>query len=314
MPLVDSKGVLTFALNNRFAVGAFNAYNLEMAQAIIEAAEEEKAPVIVQISQGALEYAPEHCYAGLVRTLAEMVSVPVVCHLDHGVSFEVVVRCLRAGFTSLMFDGSAFPMNENIRLTKELVRIAHAAGIPLEGEIGKIPDAAKGPISPEEMQQFMTTPEEALEFVEETGVDALAVAVGSAHRMRVQTATLDIERIARIREKVMVPLVLHGASGVRDSSLKEAIQAGIAKINFATELNKAYTSALREKLAQDPDVVDVRKYGVLARERVKAVVKEKMRLVGASGRAKEVLEFINTLHGPKGERKSLEDEKGATVE
>lgn len=307
MPLVDSKGMLIFALDNRFAVGAFNAYNLEMAQAIVEAAEEEKAPVIVQISQGALEYAPEQCYAGLVRTLAEAASVPVVCHLDHGVSFEVVIRCLRAGFTSLMFDGSALSMEENIRVTRELVRIAHAVGIPLEGEIGKIPDAAKGPLSPEEMRQFMTTPEEAVQFVEGTGVDALAVAVGSAHRMRVQSAVLDIERIARIREKVGIPLVLHGASGVRDSSVKEAIQAGIAKINFATELNKAFTSALREKLAQDPEVVDVRKYGAPARERVKTVVKEKIRILGAAGKAGEVLRYLGLSPGGRTAKEAPEN-------
>ncbi|CEP68259.1 Ketose-bisphosphate aldolase, class-II [Moorella glycerini] len=296
MPLVDSKGMLVFALNNRFAVGAFNAYNLEMAQGIVEAAEEEDAPVIVQISQGALEYASEQCYAGFVRALAEAASVPVACHLDHGVTFEVVIRCLRAGFTSLMFDGSALPLEENIRVTRELVRIAHAAGVPLEGEIGKIPDAAKGPLTPEERRKFLTTPEEAVQFVEGTGVDALAVAVGSAHRMRVQAADLDIERIALLREKVGLPLVLHGASGVRDASLKEAILAGIAKVNFATELNKAFTSGLREKLAQDPDVVDVRKYGVLARDRVKEVVKEKINILGAARRGREVLSFISNFY------------------
>lgn len=292
MPLVDSKGMLIYAMENKFAVGAFNANNLETAQAIIEAAEEENAPVIVQISQGAIDYAGEECFFAIVKALAQKASVPVVCHLDHGVDFGTVVRALRAGFTSLMFDGSSLPFEENVRITKMLVEIAHASGVPLEAEIGKVPDAAKGPLSPEEVKKYLTTPEEAQEFYEKTGVDSLAVAVGSAHRMKVQSVRLDIERIAKIRERVGVPLVLHGASGVMDESVVEAIKAGISKINFATELNKAFTNAIKEKLEAEPELVDVRKYGAYARERVKKVVKEKIRLLNSSGRADEVMGFI----------------------
>lgn len=293
MPLVDSKAMLIYAMEHGFAVGAFNANNMEIAQAIVEAAEEEKAPVIVQISQGAIEYAGETCLFAIVKSLADKAKVPVVCHLDHGVDFRTVIKALRAGFTSLMFDGSSLPFEENVRKTKELVDIAHAAGIPLEAEIGKVPDAAKGPLSPEEVQKYLTTPEEALDFYEKTGVDSLAVSVGSAHRMKVQSARLDIERIAQIREKVKVPLVLHGASGVMDESIAAAIKAGIAKINFATELNKAFTFALREKLSGEPELVDVRKYGAVARENVKKTVKEKIRLLNSADRADEVMSFIS---------------------
>ncbi|TYP57857.1 class II fructose-bisphosphate aldolase [Thermosediminibacter litoriperuensis] len=293
MPLVDSKAMLIYAMENKFAIGAFNANNMEIAQAIVEAAEEEKAPVIVQISQGAIEYAGENCLFSIVKSLADKASVPVVCHLDHGVDFNTVIKALKAGFTSLMFDGSSLPFEENVRITKKLAEIAHAAGVPLEGEIGKVPDAAKGPLSPEEVQKYLTTPEEAKEFCEKTGVDSLAVSVGSAHRMKVQSARLDIERIAKIKEKVKVPLVLHGASGVLDESVVEAIKAGISKINFATELNKAFTNALRQKLTSDPDLVDVRKYGAVARENVKRIVREKINLLNSAGKAEEVLSFIS---------------------
>lgn len=292
MPLADSKAMLIYAQKNGFAIGAFNANNMEVAQAIVYAAEEEKAPVIVQISEGAIKYAGEHCMFSIVKSLAERATVPVVCHLDHGVNYGTVIKCLRAGFTSLMFDGSSLPFEENINITKEIAKIAHSVGIPLEAEIGKVPDAAKGPLSPEDIKKYLTTPEEALEFFESTGVDSLAVAVGSAHRMKVQSAKLDIERIARIREKVNAPLVLHGASGVLDDSIEKAIKAGIAKINFATELNKAYTQALKQKFTQEPELVDVRKYGEFGREKVKEVVRDKIRLLGSSGKAKEIMKEI----------------------
>lgn len=292
MPLVDSKAMLIYAQQNGFAIGAFNANNMEVAQAIIRAAEEEKAPIIVQISEGAIKYAGEYCMFSIVKSLADRVSVPVVCHLDHGVNYATVVRSLRAGFTSLMFDGSALDFNENVSITRGLAEMAHASGIPLEGEIGKVPDAAKGPLAPEDIKKYLTTPQEAKEFFENTGIDSLAVAVGSAHRMKVQAASLDIERIACIREKVKAPLVLHGASGVLDDSIEKAIKAGISKINFATELNKAYTQALKQKLSNEPELVDVRKYGESGREKVKEVVREKIRLLGSSGKATEIMEEI----------------------
>jgi len=292
MPLADSKAMLIYAQKNRFAIGAFNANNMEVAQAIVSAAEEEKSPVIIQISEGAVKYAGAHCMFSIVKSLAERATVPIVCHLDHGVNYNTVIKCLRAGFTSLMFDGSSLPFRENINITKEIAKIAHSVGIPLEGEIGKVPDAAKGPLSQEDIKKYLTTPEEAKQFFESTGVDSLAVAVGSAHRMKVQSAKLDIERIARIREMVNAPLVLHGASGVLDDSIEKAIKAGIAKINFATELNKAYTEALKQIFSDKPELIDVRKYGEFGREKVKEVVKEKMRLLGSSGKAKEIMKEI----------------------
>jgi len=283
MPLVTSKELLIKAQKEGYAVGAFNANNLEYVQAIVEAAEEEKAPVVLQASQGAIKYAGLEQIVSMVTRAAEAVSVPVVLHLDHGTDFLQNVRCLRAGFTSLMFDGSALPFEENVAITKKIVEIAHAVGIPVEAELGKVPQA--GEITPEQLKALMTDPEEALRFVELTQVDSLAVSVGSVHRMKVQEAKLDIERIQKIMELVGIPLVLHGASGVTDEGYREGIKAGICKINVATELNKAFTRGLKEAMAEFPDEVDPRKFLTRARDQMKKVIKGKMGLFGCSGKA-----------------------------
>ncbi len=283
MPLVTSKEVLEDARKRHYAVGAFNANNLEYVHAIIEAAEEERAPVILQASQGATNYAGLEHIVAMVKASADKATVPVVLHLDHGKDFLQNVRCLRAGFTSLMFDGSTLPFEENVEITKRIVEIAHACGIPVEAELGKVPQA--GQVTEEEVRALMTDPEEAARFVELTGVDSLAVAVGSVHAMRQQAAKLDIPRIKKISELVGIPLVLHGASGVTDEGYHDAIPAGICKINIATELNKACMKAVREKLAKDPDVIDLRKVLMPGRQAMKDAVKGKMRLFGASGKA-----------------------------
>ncbi len=293
LPLVSSKALLIHALKNHYAVGAFNANNMEVAQAIVMAAEAEKAPVIIQMSQGAIKYAGMNGIFSIVGSLAKRSSVPVVCHLDHGVDYDVVVGALRTGFTSLMFDGSPLSFEENIEITKQLVKMCHAVGIPLEAEIGKVPDSEKSHLSQEEMKKYYTTPKEAEEFFEKTKVDSLAVSVGSAHKMKIQSAVLDIDRIYEINEVVEAPLVLHGASGVKAEYVVKAIKAGITKVNFATELNKALTGSLRESLSKNPDLVDVRKYGDEARKNVVRTVREKIQLLGSSNRAEETLRFIS---------------------
>lgn len=285
MPLVTSKGLLEKALQEGYAIGAFNANNMEMVQAIVETAEEERSPVIVQISQGAINYGGADYFAALVKLAAEKATVPVVLHLDHGMDLAVNVRCLREGFSSLMFDGSKLPFAENIAITRQVVEIAHKVGVPVEGEIGKVPTTKGEAIPYEELRQFFTKPEEAVEFFQKTGVDSLAVSVGSAHKMKVREAILDIERIAAIREAVQIPLVLHGASGVKDDQIPLAIKAGIAKINVATELGKAFTAELQKAFAADPGQVDLRKYTAPARAAVKEAVREKIRLFGSQGKA-----------------------------
>jgi fructose-bisphosphate aldolase class II len=283
MPLVTSKEILQIALAQHFAVGAFNANNMEMVQAIIETAHEERAPVILQVSQGAIRYAGLDYAVGLVKIAAAQVDVPVVLHLDHGTSYEQNVLCLRAGFTSLMFDGSKLPYEENIAITKKVCEIAHIAGIPVEAELGRVLQSTDG-VTLEEVEAAMTDPDQAKEFIERTGADSLAVAVGSVHAMKSREAGLDISRIEAIHQEIGVPLVLHGSSGVKHESVVEAIEHGICKVNVATYLNQAFVRGMREGFEKHPDEVDPRKYLSIARENVKEAVREKIRLFKSNER------------------------------
>jgi len=281
MPLVSSKEVLEYARQARFAVGAFNADNLEMVQAIIETAHEERAPVILQVSQGAIRYAGLSMAAGMVKIAAAQVDVPVVLHLDHGTSFEQNVRCLREGFTSLMFDGSKLPYEENVALTAKIVEIAHIAGLPVEAELGKVLQAGA---TPEEVAAAMTDPDQALDFVQSTGCDSLAVAVGSIHAMKGREAELDIERVGAINDKVGIPLVLHGASGVKHESVLAAIENGVSKVNVATYLKQGFVAEMCAAMDAMPDEVDFRKFLAPGRAAAKERVREKIRLFGANDR------------------------------
>jgi fructose-bisphosphate aldolase class II len=283
MPLVTSKELLQTAREGRFAVGAFNANNMEQIQAIVDAAVEERSPVILQVSQGAIRYAGLGFSASMVKTAAAEANVPVVLHLDHGTDFEQNVRCLHAGFTSLMYDGSKAPYEENVATTRRIAEIAHLCGIPVEAELGKVLQAADG-VGADAVLAAMTDPSQAADFVERTGCDSLAVAIGSVHAMKAAEAELDIERLKQIAAAVSVPLVLHGSSGVKEESELEAIQNGIAKINVATMLNQAFTKALREALDTNPESVDPRQFLLASRDAVKDVVRHKMRLFGSSGK------------------------------
>ncbi|MHB1296823.1 MAG: class II fructose-bisphosphate aldolase [Anaerolineae bacterium] len=282
MPLVTSKEMLQAALEGHFAVGAFNANNMEQVQAIVDAATEEKSPVILQVSQGAIRYAGLEFATAMVKSAAAEAPVPVVLHLDHGTDFDQNVRCLRAGFTSLMYDGSKNAYEENVATTARIAHIAHLCGIPVEAELGKVLQSVAG-VTEADVQAAMTDPEQAQDFVSRSGCDSLAVAVGSVHAMKAAQAELDIARIKAIHAKVDIPLVLHGSSGVKEESEIEAIQHGIAKINVATMLNQAFTAALREAVTANPTEVDPRKLLIGARDAVKEIVRHKMRLFGSSG-------------------------------
>ncbi|MGQ9684496.1 MAG: class II fructose-bisphosphate aldolase [Anaerolineae bacterium] len=282
MPLVSSKPILEEALRRHFAVGAFNANNMEQVQAIVEAAQEERAPVILQVSQGAIRYAGIDFAAGLVKIAAASATIPVVLHLDHGTDFEQNVRCLRAGFTSLMFDGSKKPYEENVATTKRVAELAHLVDIPVEAELGQVLNVTSG-VTPEQVRAAMTDPDQARDFVTRTGCDSLAVACGSVHAMTSREATLDIDRIKAIFEQVHIPLVLHGSSGVKHDSVVAAIEAGIAKVNVATTLNQAFIAGVRKAAADMPDETDPRKILGVGRDQVKEAVREKLRLFGSSG-------------------------------
>ncbi|HZK17759.1 MAG TPA: class II fructose-1,6-bisphosphate aldolase [Clostridia bacterium] len=284
MALVSLTTLLEDAEAGGYAVGAFNCNNMEIVQAIIMAAEAENAPVIMQASQGALKYAGIDYITALVRVAAQDSHIPVALHLDHGTSYEQIVRCVRAGFTSVMIDASQYPLKENIMLTKRACEVARAVGVSVEAELGKI-GGTEDDITVDERDAFFTDPEEARLFVEETGVDALAVAVGTLHGQYRGTPKLDFARLEKIKEQVDVPLVLHGSSGVPDDALREAVRLGVRKINIDTNIREAFVNSARRLLDADPDQIDPRKILGPAREAAISVIREKINIFGSSGKA-----------------------------
>lgn len=288
MPLVTSKEMLIDAQKNNYAIGAFNANNMEIVQATIETAEEERSPVIVQASQGAIKYAGLDMIVSMVKSLAEKATIPVVLHLDHGTDYYQNILCLRAGFTSLMFDGSKLPFDENVAMARKVVEMAHVCDVPVEAEIGQIGkmDASDEPgVARERIKEFMADPEEAARFVKMTEIDSLAAAVGTIHGCQEQIAQLDIPRIEKIRDLTGVPLVLHGASGASDEEIRKGIAAGISKINIDTRIRMAFTKAARDFLNQNPDEIDPRKILGPAKEAAKEVIRGRIRVLGSNNQA-----------------------------
>lgn len=282
--LVTGNEILQDAHKNNYAVGAFNVNNMEIVQAIIEAAEETRSPVILQASQGGLDYAGVEYIAALAKIAAENATVPVAIHLDHGTDFVQVVKCVRNGFSSIMIDGSKYELEENIRVTNKVIEICRAVGVSVEAELGKI-GGTEDDITVDERDATFTDPAEAKEFVERTNVDSLAIAVGTAHGVYKGTPKIDFERIKKIKELVNIPLVLHGSSGVADDDIKQAVSLGINKINIDTELRQSFTKAIHDFVAKEPEVIDPRKIIGVARTAMKERVAEKMRLFGSAGRA-----------------------------
>jgi fructose-bisphosphate aldolase, class II len=324
MPLVTSKEMLLRAQREGYAVGAFNANNMECVKAVIEAAEEEKAPVILQVSQGAIKYAGLEMATAMVKAAAQRAAVPVALHLDHGTSYDQNVICLVVGFTSLMFDGSAEPLENNIAISAKIAEIGHLVGIPLECELGKIPKV-EDYFSPEEIialqnnpntaeaveivrqkagakvESLMADPKQAEEFVKRTGTDALAAAMGSIHGMWDDIWPLRIDRVKEIREATSLPLVLHGSSGVirtrkdaeargikllpGEGTLEDAVKAGVSKVNVATAVSMAFLRGAKQAFEKRPGERDLRKILQPGLLEAKQLVASYIRLLGASGKA-----------------------------
>jgi len=284
MGLVSMKVLLAKAQAGKYAVGAFNCNNMEIVQAIVAAAEAERAPVIIQASQGALKYAGLDFIAGLTRTAAKKATVPISLHLDHGTSFEQCVLCLQAGFNAVMIDGSKLPLAENIALTKKVVETMRPAGLTVESELGRI-GGTEDDISVSEREAFFTDPDEAERYYRETDVDALAIAIGTAHGQYKGIPKLDFDRLKEIQKRVAAPLVLHGSSGVPDDALRQAIELGVAKINIDTNIREVFVGVLREKLKANPKEIDPRKVLGPARDGMIEIVREKIRVFGSSGKA-----------------------------
>jgi fructose-bisphosphate aldolase, class II len=286
MPLVSMKDMLDRALQERYAVGQFNVNNLEFTQAILQAAQEERAPVILGVSEAYVPYLGGFPYVvAMVKTLMEHfdITVPVALHLDHGASFESCMRAMAAGFTSVMIDASHHPLDENIACTKKVVDAAHALGVSVEAELGRI-GGKEDDLIVDEADAMHAIPEECERLVRETGVDCFAPALGSVHGPYRGQPNLGFNRMEQIQKLTGVPLVLHGGTGIPTADIQKAISLGTAKINVNTENQMACTAAVRQFLIENPTEYDPRRYLGPAREAVKDTVKGKMREFGSSGK------------------------------
>jgi fructose-bisphosphate aldolase class II len=308
MPLVTSADMFQRAYEEKYAVGAFNVNNMEIIQGIVDAAKEERSPLILQVSAGARKYAKPVYLRKLVDAAIEDTGLPVTLHLDHGEDYEICKACVDDGFTSVMIDGSKYPFEENIALTKKVVDYAHSKGVVVEAELGKLAGIEDN-IKVSDRDATFTDPDQAVEFVERTGIDSLAIAIGTSHgayKFKGEPM-LDFERLEKI-SRIMpgFPLVLHGAStvlpefvdlcnqyggsipgakGVPEDMLRKAAQMGVCKINIDTDLRLALTAAVREYLTNNPSVFDPRKYLGPAREAIKRMVAHKIRnVLGCSGK------------------------------
>jgi len=304
-PREEIASLFARALSEGWALGQFNVENLEFAQAVAEASRAERAPLLVAASAKTLDYIELPLFTAMVRAAFASTGATAILHLDHGADPEMTRRCVDAGFDSVMIDGSSLPFEENVRVTREVVDYAHPRGVFVEGELGHV--GGKEEDVESELDRH-TSPEDAERFVRATGVDSLAIAVGTSHgayKFKGE-AELDYPRIAAIRDRLGLPLVLHGASGINpldvarvnrfggdvqgasgvpEEAAREAIRHGIVKINIATDLRIAFLGGLREALATHPDWIDPRRYLGEGRAAMVATVRAKLRMLGASGRA-----------------------------
>ena len=274
--------MLEKAKKGGYAVGAFNAENMEMIKAIIAAAEELKAPVMIQTTPSTVKYGTLETFAAITRAEAEKVSIPVCLHLDHGASFDMAVKAIQVGYGSVMIDGSKLELDANIALSKSVADVGRACGIPVEAELGKVGGKED---DTESKESVYTDPDEAKRFVEETKVDSLAIGIGTAHGVYKEKPVLNTKRISEVKEVVSIPLVLHGSSGLSDEDVRDCVKRGMCKVNFATELRQAYLKATRELLAADDSIIDPKKIGEAAMKAVKAQVEYRIKVCGCDGKA-----------------------------
>ena len=305
MPLVTTKEMFEKSMKEGFAIGAFNVNNMEIIQAIVDAASEENSPVILQASSSAIKYARPNYLKKMVEAAVEETNIPIALHLDHGPDFETCKACIDAGFTSVMIDGSKYDFEENIALTKKVVDYAHEKGVVVEAELGKLA-GIEDDVNVASSDAMYTDPEQAKEFVERTGCDSLAIAIGTSHgayKFKGE-AKLRFDILAKVKELIPnTPIVLHGAStvipelvemcnkygadipgakGVPDEILNQASKSGVSKINVDTDLRLAMTAAIRKEFAENPSAFDPRKYLGPARDLIKETVAHKIKDVFCS--------------------------------
>ncbi len=307
MPVVSAKEILDDANKNIYAVGAFNINNMEFLQAIFRAADAEKSPIIIAISEGAMKYAGADMLVSMTRTMSNnFPRIPVAIHLDHGSSLNAVMAAIKAGFTSVMIDASHFQYEENLKMTKQVVSLCHPIGISVEAELGRL-QGVEDNISVAERDAVLVNPEEARDFVASSGIDFLAPAIGTSHgafKFKGEPK-LDFDRLKKVKKYTGIPLVLHGASSVPEASskkfeefggnlkgakgvpfdvLKDAVKFGINKVNTDTDLRISFLARVRESIYTDASQIDPRKIFGPARDYVVDVIRERMKVLGSSGR------------------------------
>lgn len=281
---LSGKKMIRHAWENGYSIGAFSAHNAETICAILEAAQEEQSPVMIQIGQKVINTLGLQQMKDMVDTFAADYSIPVCIHLDHSRSFSQTMQAIRAGFHSVMFDGSHLSFEENVQITRAVADVSHALEIGCEGEIGKI-GGTEDDISVDDKDAFITSCDEALAFAQQTTVDYLAVSIGTAHGVYKQEPKLAFQRLSEIRDLVKKPIVLHGGSGVPDDQIRQAIKLGVAKVNVDTELRQAFTQGMLEVLNKNPEEFALATSLGHGREVMKEKVKEKIRLFGSNGKA-----------------------------
>lgn len=283
MYLVSNRAMLIKAQHEGYAVPAFNVHNLETVQIIAETAAEMRSPVIMAGTTGTYKYAGLGYLVAICEQAAKRYDLPIALHLDHHEDFADIETKVKAGIRSVMIDASHFPFEQNIDNVARVVRLCHGYDASVEAELGRL-GGQEDDLIVDEKESFFTDPNKAGEYIRRTGIDSLAVAIGSAHGMYQGEPKLDFERLALIREKVDIPLVLHGASGIPETMLRRAIELGICKVNVATELKIAFSDAVKAFFIQNPGANDPREYMEPGKKAMKAVVQDKIRMCGSEGR------------------------------
>ena len=286
MALINMKDLLTHAKQHKYAVGAFNITNLDFVEHIMDAAVESNSPVIMQLAEVHFRYLNLEDIAPILINAAKNVSIPVCIHLDHGKSLKTMIRAIRAGFTSIMYDGSEHPLEENIKNTAEVVKIAHSVGVSVEGELGNVGGEVVGveAATPHTAsEEFYTRVEDAVRFNDETGLDTLAISIGNVHGLYKGDPNLDFARLTAIRDAVDIPLVLHGGSGISDDDFRKAVSLGICKINFYTGISQAAMVKVHKFIEEHPKSISYPDLAKLAMSELKKVVMDRMDVFNSKG-------------------------------
>lgn len=284
MALVSSTPMLIEARKQGYGVVAFNVHTLEMMQAVVEAAEETRSPLILQTTVGTVKHLGIEYITAAARAAAEQATIPIALHLDHCQDYELILKCMRAGYTSVMIDQSMYPFERNVAMTQKVVEVARALNVNVEAELGRV-GGVEDDLVVDDESATLADPDECARFVELTGVDTLAPAVGTAHGIYKGEPKIDFARIEAIADKVQVPLVLHGGSGIPEDQVRRCLSLGMAKVNVATELKNAYTRSLQQYFQEHPDDLDPRSYMKYAKQTVKQIAMEKMKLCCCTGKA-----------------------------